>query len=119
MRTKQELAHLLASDYANPAIDQKTVTEAAKQVNKLLPKILKAKSDQFNFATVDLPEGTARVGIMIEKGKNTETHINSPTFDSRNGILISNDQIYAYIQALKPSQRRGGEKYSIGVIVHQ
>ena len=71
MRTKQELAHLLASDYANPAIDQKTVTEAAKQVNKLLPKILKAKSDQFNFATVDLPEGTARVGIMIEDRKST------------------------------------------------
>jgi len=120
MRTKQEIAELLADNSANPPMNDSIVKEALKQLKGIAPRMKGLTSDKDNFYRFSLPKdgGEVRVSVIVEQGPNEDAgSFNAPRITGKSAGLVNDENMYASIYALKPSNRTGSELYQMTVTI--
>jgi hypothetical protein len=119
VKTSKELAQLLAADFANPKFDESVVKEVKKQLKSLTPQLMKATGNKMNFTTFNLPKdgGQVRVSVHVEDGPNEDAGSINTTVRANGAGLLSDKNMYAYVEPLKPSQRMGSEFYHMAVTI--
>ena len=112
-------SNFAAADFANPKFDESVVKEVKKQLKSLTPQLLKATGNKMNFTTFNLPKdgGQVRVSVHVEDGPNEDAGSINTTVRANGAGLLSDKNMYAYVEPLKPSQRMGGEFYHMAVTI--